>query len=247
MRHGAPAAAGTVTMKPIRCFRHVVCEPPGYLGTLLAARGCPCEVVCLDAGVAVPQDLDAVAGLVFMGGAGNVNRPTGWMQQELALIERAVARGIPLLGICLGAQLIGKVLGASIRPNATLEIGWHPVEQVADTGAPHWFAGLPPRFEVFQWHAHTFSVPPGAEPLLRGRCAEHQAFARGNILALQFHLEIMPHTIRGLTQRFRGDLEQLSDCVQAAEVITADLAARTQRLHRIAAVVFGRWLDQVYG
>ncbi|HUT41392.1 MAG TPA: type 1 glutamine amidotransferase [Gammaproteobacteria bacterium] len=234
-------------MKPIRCFRHVVCEPPGYLGTMLEARGYPFEVVCLDQGVDVPRDLDTVAGLVFMGGAGNVCEPTEWMQQELDLIARAVERGIPMLGICLGAQLIGRVLGGSVMSNPTLEIGWHPVEQVADASASGWFAGLPPRFEVFQWHAHTFTIPPGAIALLRGRCAEHQAFALGNILALQFHIEIMPHSIEGLTQRFSSDIEQLSDCVQGADVITADLEARTNRLHRIADVVFGRWLQTVYG
>lgn len=233
-------------MKPLRCFRHIVCEPPGYLGTLLEARGIPFEVVCLDEGISVPQDLDDVAGLVFMGGPGNVNEPTGWMQQELGLIERAVARDLPMLGICLGAQLIGRVLGGEVRPNHTLEIGWHEVEQVAAPDAPGWFAGLPERFEVFQWHAHTFSIPPGAVGLLRGRCATHQAFARGNILATQFHLEIMPRSIHGLTQRFACDIEHLSDCIQGADVITADLEARTCRLHRVADVVFGRWLEAVY-
>ncbi len=213
---------------------------------MLNARGYPFEVVCLDQGVDVPRDLDAVAGLVFMGGAGNVNEPTDWMQQELDLIGRAVERGIPLLGIRLGAQLISKALGGAVMPNKSLEIGWHPVEQVVDNAAPGWFAGLPPRFEVFQWHAHTFSIPPGAVALLRGRCAETQAFAVGNILATQFHLEIMPHSIQGLTQRFSGDIEQASDCVQGADVIIADLAVRTRRLHRIAEVVLGRWLQSVY-
>jgi len=228
-------------MKPVRIFRHVACEPPGHLGTCLEVHGCPYEVVCLDEGIAVPRDLDAVAALVFMGGPGNVNEPTGWMQQELELIRQARAHGLPLLGICLGAQLICKALGGSVRPAATLEVGWHPVEQVPDTAAPEWFAGLPVRFEVFQWHAHTFSIPPGAVPLLRGRCADQQAFALDNILAMQFHLEITPAAIQGLTQRFRSDIEHVSDCVQGAADIIADLAARTSRLHAIADVVFGRW------
>jgi GMP synthase-like glutamine amidotransferase len=220
-----------------------VCEPPGYLGTLLEARGYPCEVICIDEGTAVPRDLDSVAGLVFMGGAGNVNDPTGWMHEELELIGRAQEQGIPLLGICLGAQLIVKALGGRVMPADTLEVGWHTVEQVAEATAPEWCAGLPAQFEVFQWHAHTFSLPPGAVELWRGRCVKHQAFVLGNILATQFHLEIMPRTIHGLTQRFRSDTEQVSECVQSAEFITADLEARTQRLHRIADVVYGRWLD----
>lgn len=235
-----------IFMKPVRIFRHVTCEPPGYLGTLLETHGCPYEVVCLHEGVDAPRDLDGVAGLVFMGGPGNVNEPPGWMAQELVLVREAADRGIPLLGICLGAQLISRALGGFITPAATLEVGWHPVEQLADTSAPGWFADLPSRFEVFQWHAHTFSIPPGAVALLRGRCVEHQAFALGNILATQFHLEIMPSSIQGLTQRFSSDIEQLSDCVQGADVITADLEARTRRLHRLAEVVFARWLKAVY-
>jgi len=237
--------SGHTQMKPVRCFRHIVCEPPGYLGTLFEARGIPYEVVCLDEGIAVPRDLDSASGLVFMGGAGNVNEPTDWMRQEIDLIGRAAQRDMPMLGICLGAQLICKALGGDVMPADTLEVGWHPVEQVSDATVPGWFAGLPSRFEVFQWHAHTFSIPPAAVALLRGRCVEHQAFALGDILATQFHLEIMPPSIKGLTQRFGSDIEQLSDCVQGADVITADLEARTDRLHRIADVVFARWLQRV--
>ena len=232
-------------MKPVRIFRHVVCEPPGYLGSVLEVYGCPYEVVCLDEGVDAPRDLDNVAGLVFLGGPGNVNEPTGWMTQELNLVREAADRGIPLLGICLGAQLISRALGGFITPGATLEVGWHPVEQLADTSAPGWFTGLPPRFEVFQWHAHTFSIPPGAVALLRGRCAEYQAFALGNILAMQFHLEITPESIRGLTQRYSSDLENVSDCVQGANAITTGLEARTTRLYKIADIVFGRWIRTV--
>jgi GMP synthase-like glutamine amidotransferase len=81
-------------LKPIRLFRHVACEPPGYLGTFLEAHGYPYEVICLDEGVAVPRDLDEVAGLVFMGGPGNVREPTGWMAQELTLVRDAADRGL---------------------------------------------------------------------------------------------------------------------------------------------------------
>jgi GMP synthase-like glutamine amidotransferase len=234
-------------MNPIRIFRHAACEPPGRLGTVLDRHGCPYEMICLDEGVPVPAGFDAVAGLVFMGGPGNVNEPPEWMRQELVLIRAAAEHGIPMLGICLGAQLIGKALGGTVRPGLTMEVGWHPVERIADSAAPEWFAGLPARFEVFQWHAHTFSLPPGAVALLRGRCAEVQAFAIGNILAMQFHLEITVETIRALTQRYGSDMEPVSECVQDAATISADLQERTRRLHEIADRVFGRWVRVVRG
>jgi GMP synthase-like glutamine amidotransferase len=232
-------------MKPVRVFRHVGCEPPGHLRTTLEKHGCPYEVVCLDKGVVVPRDLNGVAALVFMGGPGNVNEPTGWMLQELSLAREAADRGVPMLGICLGGQLISKALGGFITPAATLEVGWHQVERLADSSTPGWFSDLPSRFEVFQWHAHTFSIPPGGMALLRSRCAENQAFAIGNILAMQFHLEVTPESIRELTQRYCSDMEPVSDCVQSASTITADLEARTSRLHEIADVVFGRWVRTV--
>lgn len=232
-------------MKPFRIFRHVVCEPPGQLGVVLERHGCAYEVICLDEGIPVPWDLNAVAGLVFMGGPGNVNEPPEWMRQEIALIRAAAECGIPMLGICLGAQLISKALGGTISPCATMEVGWHPVEQLADSPEPDWFTGLPACFEVFQWHAHTFSLPPGAVALLRSRCAANQAFAIGNILAMQFHLEITAESIRALTQRFRSDMEPVSACVQDAATITADLEARIGRLHEIADCVFSRWVRVV--
>jgi GMP synthase-like glutamine amidotransferase len=235
-------------MNPVRIFRHVACESPGYLGELLQRRGCPFEVICLDQGIDVPRDLDGVGGLVFMGGPGNVNEPTGWMLQELALIRAAADRGLPVLGICLGAQLISKAYGGTVMPAATLEVGWHSVEWFEDAEpARYWFDGLPRRFEVFQWHAHTWSPPPGALALARSPCVEQQAFVIGNCLALQFHLEITPASIRGIVEKFPGDMQPVSDCVQSPAAVTADLDARTARLHRVADVVFGRWLDGVNG
>jgi GMP synthase-like glutamine amidotransferase len=232
-------------MKPIRFFRHIACESPGYFGTLLERQGVPFDVVCLDEGISVPRDPGETAGLVIMGGPGNVNEPTVWMQQELELIRRAADQDVPVLGICLGAQLISKALGGEVYRGGSLEVGWHWVERIADAGGQGWFDGLPSRFEVFQWHEHTFSLPPGAVALARGACAEQQAFAIGNMLAMQFHLEMTPQSITGLVARYPSDLEQVSDCVQSAAAITADLAVRTQRLYGIADVVFGRWLARI--
>lgn len=233
-------------VKPVRFVRHVACEPPGYFGSFLDKYGYPYEVICVDEGAVVPQDLDQVAGLVIMGGPGNVNEPTGWMKQELDLIRHAADRGMPMVGICLGAQLISSALGGSVTPAGTLEVGWHAVEQVAGPGAPGWFLDLPPRFEVFQWHAHTFSLPSGAVALLSSTCVENQAFALDNILAMQFHLEVTPQSVKELTLRYPSDMENVSDCVQSASAITADLDTRTSRLHKVADVVFDRWVRNVY-
>jgi GMP synthase-like glutamine amidotransferase len=232
-------------MKPIRIFSHVSTDSSGYLATFLELRGYPFELICLDKGVPAPQELDKFSALVFMGGPGNVNEPTDWMKGELDLIIRAIKRDIPILGICLGAQLLSKALGGVVRPNKTLEVGWHPV---VNASSSDWFAGLPATFEVFQWHAHTFSLPKEAVALAHSTCAELQAFAiNNNTLAMQFHLEMTTESIRYLTQRYASDLEATSGCVQDADFITLDLEKRIHKLHQIAEVVYDRWLQKVYG
>lgn len=229
--------------KPIRVFSHVACESSGYLITFLEQRGYPFEIACLDEGTPVPEDLNEVAGLVFMGGPGDVNKPTDWMRGELKLISRAVKHKIPMLGICLGAQLLSKALGGVVTPNKTLEVGWHTVMNASSKG---WFSDLPSAFEVFQWHAHTFSLPQGATALAHSTCAELQAFAIDNILAIQFHLETTPESIEYLVKKYACDLEDTSGCVQGADIIKSDLEKRTRNLHRIADIVYDRWLQCIY-
>ena len=230
-------------LKPIRIFSHVACDSSGYLETFLEQRGYPFEVICLNEGISAPKDLSEPAGLVFMGGPGDVNKPTDWMKSELKLIDRAIKENMPMLGVCLGAQLLSKALGGMVTPNKTLEVGWHTVINASIKG---WFSGLPSTFEVFQWHAHTFSLPKGAVALAHSTCAELQAFAINNILAIQFHLEPTPESIRYLVERYASDLEDTSGCVQDADIITSDLDARTRNLHHTADIVYDRWLQCVY-
>lgn len=229
-------------MKPLRIFRHVLCEPPAYLGTFLQRRGIPFETVCLDEGLDVPDRLDGVAGLVFMGGPGSVNDPTDWIAQELQLIRRAEAAAMPVLGVCFGAQLISKALGGSVYPGENMEIGWHAVDAVNSRLASPWLDGLSTHFDVFQWHAHTFTLPPGAVPLWKSTCFEQQGFVKGPVLAMQFHLEVTAESVLDLTRRYASDLEELSECVQNVDQLSENLALRTSRLHRIADQIYERWL-----
>lgn len=229
-------------MKPLRIFRHVLCEPPAYLGTFLQQRGIPFETVCLDEGLDVPDRLDDVAGLVFMGGPGSVNDPKDWITHELQLIRRADAAGVPVLGICFGAQLISKALGGNVYPGVSMEIGWHAIDVVNSQLANPWLEGLPAHFQAFQWHVHTFTLPPDAIPLWKSTCFEQQGFVKGSILAMQFHLEVTAESVLDLTRRYASDLDKLSDCVQNADLLTENLAQRTSRLHLIAEQIYQRWL-----
>ena len=238
-------------MKPLRIFHHAVCEPPAYLCAYLERRGLPFEIICIHDKHKVPDELDDISGLIFMGGQGSVNDDKDWIAQELSLIHQADSSHIPMLGVCFGAQLISKALGGSVYPGNEMEIGWHVIEAVnakirsAETDAvieKRWLAGLPEHFDAFQWHAHTFTVPPGAAPLWRSQCCEQQGFARGRVLAMQFHLEVTTDSILELSRHFSGDLSHPSDCMQSVEQITDNLLARTNQLHQVAKQIYDRWL-----
>jgi GMP synthase-like glutamine amidotransferase len=228
-------------MKPVLAFRHIACEGPGYLSDYLAGRGVAVRLVCIDQGDPIPESPEGAAGLAFMGGPMSVNDPLGWIQQELALIRRAAEAGIPLLGHCLGAQLIARALGATVGPNPVREIGWWPVDTVPGPGAQTWLAGLPGRFEVFHWHGETFSLPPGAVQLARNGHCEQQAFAIGNALGLQFHVEVTAPMVEEWVGLYAADLDSSSPAVQAPATIRERLEERALAMRAVADHLYGQW------
>lgn len=230
-------------MKPVYIFRHVACEGPGYLGEVLARAGLDTRLIAIDAGDVVPTEIAGAAALVFMGGPMSVNDPLPWIDAELALIRAAHAAGMPVLGHCLGGQLIAKALGGEVRPHTVKEIGWHVVERMRDDSP--WLAGLPRRFEVFHWHGETYSLPAGATPLLRSAWCEQQAFAAGNTLALQCHVEMTAAMVREWTELNHEELSPSSASVQSPAQLLDALPARIAALHEIADVLYGRWLAAV--
>jgi len=110
-------------MKSILIFRHIACEGPGYLGDYLTSRDIPFNTIRVDKGEDVPEDPTAYSGLVFMGGPMSVNEPVPWIEKELKLICKAYQENMPILGHCLGGQLISKALGGEITSNPVTEMG----------------------------------------------------------------------------------------------------------------------------
>ena len=202
-------------------------------------------MICVDEDHPVPERLDDVSALVFMGAAVGVNDPLPWVEGELRLIRQALSQGVPVLGVCFGAQLMCKALGASVSRGEGMEIGWHPLERVGDP-TPGWFDSLPQRFEAFHWHADTFSLPDGARHLLRSDCFAHQGFLLDDChLGLQFHLEMTHEMVTQWVERYGSDLDLGSDCAQSAKAILSDLDNRLTDLHRISDRIYGDWLQRV--
>lgn len=232
-------------MRPIRIFRHLACEGPGYLGSFLDWHRVPWQLVCVDENMPVPASADGASGLIFMGSTVSVNDPLEWISDELRLIERALAQDVPIMGVCFGAQLLSKALGGEVTRGPGMEIGWHPVYRSDHPDTQRWLDGLPSQFTAFHWHADTFSVPGGASRLLHSGCYGNQAFALGDHLGMQFHLEMTERMVQGWIEHYGSDLERDSHCIQGRDALVADLSDNIRQLNGIADRVYGRWLERV--
>jgi GMP synthase-like glutamine amidotransferase len=232
-------------MRPLRIFRHIACEGPGYLADFLDRHAVPWELVCLDADRPVPMQLNDISGLIFMGAIVSVNDPLAWVEAELDLIRSANETGVPMMGICFGGQLISKALGGTVTRGEGMEIGWYPLYRLNTDDHFDWLDGLPVEFETFHWHADTFSMPPGSQPLLMSDCYKNQGFVLGDHIGMQFHLEMTEEMVEAWIERYGNDLTLDSCCIQSAPMIKDDLSGRIERLHKISDIIYGNWLKRV--
>ena len=230
-------------MKEILITRHEPHEGPGYLANYLDRHGLPHRLIRIDQDDPIPTSIDGHSGLVLMGGPMSVNDPLPWIPRLTKLIQQAVAADLPVLGHCLGGQLISKALGGVITKSPVKEIGWLNVKLVNDPGARHWLDGLPGEFEVFHWHGETFSIPAGATRILASRDCANQAFVIGKTLALQCHVEMTAGMVREWASAGADELAPSCATVQDAQTMTADLDARVQRLQAVADRIYDRWIE----
>lgn len=229
-------------MKPIRIFRHITCEGPGYFADTLDRYGLPYELIAIDQGDTVPTRVDDVSALVFMGGSMSVNDDLPWIERELEAIRRAVAIDMPVLGHCLGGQLISKALGGRVSANPVKEIGWLPVQKLANPAAADWLEGIADNSLLFHWHGETFTIPEGATPILKSEHCAHQAFALGNTLGLQCHVEMTAEMVREWATVGQHELAQPSATVQSLETMTTDIEQKVAGLQAVADRIYRRWL-----
>ena len=230
--------------KTILIFRHFPTEGPGYLAQFLDRHQLPHRTLRIDAGESVPDSIAEASGLVFMGGPMSVNDDLPWIPKVLQLIRTAVASDVPVLGHCLGGQLMSKALGGRITRNRVKEIGWLPVAAEPDMRNSPWLASLPPRFEVFHWHGETFSIPPGATHILRSRRCRNQAFVIGKSLALQCHIEMTTDMVRTWARDGEREIAAAgpSPGVQRREQMLVSLPQRVAALNRIADAFYSHWI-----
>ncbi|HYW43228.1 MAG TPA: type 1 glutamine amidotransferase [Bryobacteraceae bacterium] len=222
----------------VLAFRHVPFEGAGRIETVLASRGISLEYVDLCRPGAPPPDASTADALIFLGGPMSVNDPLPHLRREMDLIVEAAGRNQPVLGVCLGAQLIAKACGARVYRNPLKEIGWFDILLTEAGAADPLFAGVRETETVFHWHGETFDLPAGAAWLARSERCRHQAFRIGDsIYGLQFHLEVNPAMIADwcLQDENCGDVRELD--------APLDPAPNQDRLEALSGLVFGRWCD----
>jgi GMP synthase (glutamine-hydrolysing) len=180
-------------MRKLLVLQHVAAEPLGHLDRLLRESGCRIRYVNFGRDPGAEPDPRRYDGIVVLGGPMNVGEDERHphLRTETAILRRAVMAGQPVLGICLGAQLLASAVGADVRPNPVPEIGWYRLHTRADAHADRLFRHFERRAHyVFQWHAYTFAAPPDAAPLAWTRHCRNQAYRIGDhAWGLQFHLE----------------------------------------------------------
>jgi len=225
-------------VKRVLVLQHEAFEGPGTLGEALS--GCELRVVCTFAGDPVPARL-AEDGLVVLGGGMGVYEADRHphLREEMSLLQDAVRSGRPVLGICLGSQLLAAALGAQVAKAPRKEIGWFEVDLLPGATDDALFAGAPASFAAFHWHGDAFALPAGAVPLAATAMTPLQAFRAGpRAWGIQFHLETDRQVLEAM---LTSGAEELRDTGADAARILARAAAELPRLRALALQVFARW------
>jgi GMP synthase-like glutamine amidotransferase len=229
-------------MRPIAIFRFSPSEGPGHFADWLDARAIPWQLVALDEGASVPQDPRPFAGIGMMGGPMSVNDALPWTAPLSALIRDAVDAGVPVIGHCLGGQLLAQALGAPVTRTPVPEIGWIDVSVCDAAARREWFGGRA-AFTTFEWHNDVFALPPRATRVLTNAFNANQAYVVDDRhIGFQCHVEMTRELTETWLANGAGELPARSTpAEQCAPDILRDIDARIAALNAIADDVYARW------
>lgn len=220
-------------------------DGPAYLGTWLRERGVEFDVFNFDAGETAPANLAPYSGLAILGGPMSVNDDMPSLRASEALIREARESGKPVIGHCLGGQLIAKALGARVATAPFPEIGWSTIQLTGSDAARTWFGDFAGTLrDALQWHYDSFAVPDGATLIASNEACPQQAFAIGNILAMQFHIEIDRNKLAAWARDGKPELIALRDqpYVQQARTIAAEIPKKMDNSQALANNIYAQFI-----
>ncbi len=228
-------------------FQHVDHESPGRLGELMRQNGFEIHTVNFGAGDTVPRSADDFSVLVVMGGPMGVYEQGKypWLAPEIRFTGEFIKRGLAVMGICLGAQVMAAALGAKVVSGSSKEIGWHDIELTDEATDDPLFSGFSKTEKVFQWHGDTFKTPDGAKNLALSRDFPNQAFRYGSrAYALQFHLETDESMVREWLA-MEENRREIELAALSPERIECGIGLYGERMKKLADSVFGGFLKLV--
>jgi GMP synthase (glutamine-hydrolysing) len=234
-------------MKKLLVLQHVAHEILGTLNPLLKRSGFRIRYVNFARHPDAQPNLDGYDGLVILGGpmSANDSHRLPHLTTEMKLIEQGLKANLPVLGICLGAQLIAKTLGAEVYPSREKEIGWYDVSPTADAGRDPLLSKFNESEKIFQWHGETFDIPKSARHLAFSSFCANQAFRyESNVYGFQFHLEVdAPMIHRWL--RVRDNQKEIASLGGTSSYtrIYSETPAHIERLTQLSEGVFGEFID----
>ena len=228
-------------MSKVWVLQHIHCETLGKIDDALQSTGIVTQYIRTFEGQPVPKGMADAIGLIVMGGPmGVYDYPRyPFLRDEMHLIEQALQEEKPVLGICLGSQLLAATLGATVTKGKEKEIGWHPLRLTQPATTDRLWAGVEPSFMAYHWHGDIFKLPQGAVSLASSDLTECQAFRYGrSAYGFLFHMEVTEGIIVDMVRTFTSELQE-------AGVNDSQIAGKIKdylpNLHRIGGPVFQRW------
>lgn len=231
-------------MRPVLILQHQIPDRPAYLTTWLDQHHIAYRSFNAGAGDDFPASMDAYSALAVLGGSMSANDALISNRQAEILILQAMRLDRPVIGHCLGAQLMTRAMGGTVGASTKPEIGWQPITYENHLLKLHWF-GWDPTPMVMQWHYEAFSLPAGAVRLATSAACENQAWARGKCLAMQFHIEVDEAKARAWAADDHPAWDQARakyDTVQDSEAIITGISTYLAPHQATADHIYTTWL-----
>ncbi|MCB5185235.1 type 1 glutamine amidotransferase [Methylobacillus gramineus] len=234
-------------------FQFTESEGAGYLAGFLARQHIPMQIVHLYQDDPLPASLEMVSGVAMMGGPMSVNDQLPWIAPLLELVREAVRQQVPVIGHCLGGQMLANALGAPITDNPVAEIGWIPARRINTPEAREWL-GPWQETTLFQWHYQTFAIPEGAVRILQSEYCDNQAYVVNDLhIGFQCHIEMQADMVKAWCHISPNELRSETDhqvntdqpAIQTVTEILTDLDEKVSQLNRLAEHVYSRWIKSL--